>query len=573
MEDFVVNSLSTIQPELVMCGGDLTEAMSSLLQYSQHEAEWQQYRDIVSRRWRNVTWLDIRGNHDNFNVLSRNSPNNFFAKYSVMGPKGFLNSYKVSLASRGQKFNFIAVDETWAVGMIYYNYVGCIDPSEQAVLDDLVSGVKSDEVTIMFGHYPASVVKQFDYVRTLISRGLVYLSGHLHNLGWFNVFTLYTFHNDEEDLELELVDWKVNRRFRVVAVYDGKLSFTDVKFDEWPIVVVAYPKNIQFMMPSKENYSNYEESTIKVLVFHKATVLQVFIGIDEEEKDVATAVGGGPLYVLPWDAAKYSEGVHHVKVKVLDQYNKESEFSQQFTLNPQKVAKFSKTWSNIMMRHSWAMLFHILYAVTLFFNLSIPLSLKIVIYLKQSGKLSSESRKCVLKFTNCCLIRKLVLVIGHNVMGLSIIIFALYLAAGPWLVGSLIEGHIGAVFAWGAVVDSTLVNTELPFAYYFVHLGLIHPVVALALGHLLDFRHNQREDARCGLIGHILITVLLLVVMGLNFYLSLNLWRQFGVSGFLVGPLKTWSYVFYAVMFWLAWRSTKAEITAVRWVLSSGECN
>ena len=115
----MVNTLSTIQPELVMCGGDLTEAKSSLLKAAQDEAEWQQYRDIVSKRWRNVAWLDIRGNHDNLNVLSRNSSENFYAKYSSMGPRGFLNSYKVSLASRGQKFNIIAVDATWAVGMNY----------------------------------------------------------------------------------------------------------------------------------------------------------------------------------------------------------------------------------------------------------------------------------------------------------------------------------------------------------------------------------------------------------------------------------------------------------------------
>ena len=35
----MVNTLSTIQPELVMCGGDLTEAKSSLLKAAQDEAE------------------------------------------------------------------------------------------------------------------------------------------------------------------------------------------------------------------------------------------------------------------------------------------------------------------------------------------------------------------------------------------------------------------------------------------------------------------------------------------------------------------------------------------------------
>ena len=567
------NTLSTIQPELVMCGGDLTEAKSSLLKAAQDEAEWQQYRDIVSRRWRNVAWLDIRGNHDNLNVLSRNSSENFYAKYSSMGPRGFLNSYKVSLASRGQKFNIIAVDATWAVGMNYpFNFVGYIDQTEQSSLDGLVSSLKSDEVSIMFGHYPTSVVAQFDYVRSLISRGLVYLSGHLHDLALFRMYQMYSFH-DKDNLELELVDWKNNRKFRILAVDNGKLSFTDVKFDDWPIALVTYPKDTKFMMPSKENYSHYEENTIKVLVFHKINISKVIIGIDMETEVEASAVDGGPLYVLPWDAGKFKKGAHRITVKVVDENKVVKEFQHDFTLNPEEAVKFSNVMSNFVLRSSFSKLFHWLYGLTLFFNLAIPSAMAVTIYLSQSGKLSSTSRRHIQKFSNCCLVRKLMLVTGHNVICVSLIIFVIYMAVGPWVVGSLVEGRTGAVFAWGVVVDSTLVHSQVPFAYYFVHFGLIHPVVVLAIGHLLDFKYGQMMDVgggtgNCGIMRHVAISVSLLLMMAFSVFLSLSFWHQFGSLGFLLGPLKTWSYVFYSAMFWLAWRSSADRMAAVHRVLT-----
>ena len=569
----MVNTLSTIQPELVMCGGDLTEAKSSLLKAAQDEAEWQQYRDIVSRRWRNVAWLDIRGNHDNLNVLNRNSSENFYAKYSSMGPQGFLNSYKVSLASRGQKFNIIAVDATWAVGMNYpFNFVGYIDQTEQSSLDGLVSSLKSDEVSIMFGHYPTSVVAQFDYVRSLISRGLVYLSGHLHDLALFRMYQMYSFH-DKDNLELELVDWKNNRKFRILAVDNGKLSFTDVKFDDWPIALVTYPKDTKFMMPSKENYSHYEENTIKVLVFHKINISKVIIGIDMETEVEASAVDGGPLYVLPWDAGKFKKGAHRITVKVVDENEIVKEFQQDFTLNPEEADKFSNVMSNFVLRSSFSKLFHWLYGLTLFFNLAIPSAMAVTIYLSQSGKLSSTSRRHIQKFSNCCLVRKLMLVTGHNVICVSLIIFVIYMAVGPWVVGSLVEGRTGAVFAWGVVVDSTLVHSQVPFAYYFVHFGLIHPVVVLAIGHLLDFKYGQMMDVgggtgECGMMRHVAISVSLLLMMAFSVFLSLSFWHQFGSLGFLLGPLKTWSYVFYSAMFWLAWRSSADRLAAVHRVLT-----
>ncbi len=552
-----------------MCGGDLTEAKSSNLQAAQDRLEWEEYDRIVSRRWSNVTWLDIRGNHDTLNVLGRNSSENFYSVHSSMGSQGYLNSYKVSLESRGQTFNVLAIDATWELGVNYpFNFVGQIAEAEQKNLKSLMSEVKDEDVTMMFGHYPTSAVEQGGFLRDLISKGIVYLSGHLHDLALFRMHTMFSFHNDR-DLELELVDWKNNRKFRILAVDQGKLSFVDVEFNEWqtqPVALVTYPKDIQFMNPVKEDFSNYQENIIKVLVFHNLPISKVLISLDGGDEIEAEAVDGGPLYILPWNSEKYKTGVHTIKVRVMDFVKRKAVkyYEHKFTLNPEEAVRFNRFMPNFVLRSSFATLFHTLFGLTLTFNIMIPVGLKVILTLLQSGKLTPNYRKKFQKFLSCCLVRKLMLVVSHDVILISMMIFILYMAVGPWVIGSMIEGRLGAVFAWGVVVDNTMVRSQVPFAYYFLHFGLIHPVMVLAVGHLLDIRYGQATGSSLtGILAHFSVTASLLLMTAGSLFLSFTFWIQFGVLGIFLGPLKTWSYIFYSLMFWLAWRTKPEFLTSL----------
>ena len=456
----------------------------------------------------------------------------------------------------------LAIDATWELGVNYpFNFVGQITEAEQQNLQSLVSDITEDEVTLMFGHYPTSVVEQTTFIRELISRGLVYLSGHLHDLALFRMHTMFSFHNDR-DLELELVDWKNNRRLRILAVDQGKLSFTDFKFNEWPVALVTYPKDVHFMNPAKEDLNNYQENNIRVLIFHNKQITQVLISVNGGDDMEAEDVEGGPLYILPWDSEKYKTGVHFIRVRVMDEENNEKLFEQKFSLNPDEAERFNSLMPNIVLRSSFATLFHALFGLTLALNILIPVCLKVILRLLQSGKLTLSYRKKIQRVLNFCLVRKLMLVVSHDLILVSMMVFVLYMALGPWVFGSMIEGRLGAVFAWGVVVDSTRVRSQVPFAYYFVHFGLIHPVMVLGIGHLLDFRYGQATTrALTSRLGHVSITASLLLMTTGALILSLTFWMQFGVLGFFLGPLKTWSYFFYSLMFWLAWR-TKPEVLA-----------
>ena len=81
-------------------------------------------------------------------------------------------------SSRGQKFNVVAIDATVEPGMrIPFNFVGHINEERQAVVSDIVADIQEDEIGIFLGHYPTSVVRESDYLRSLISHGL---GGHIH---------------------------------------------------------------------------------------------------------------------------------------------------------------------------------------------------------------------------------------------------------------------------------------------------------------------------------------------------------------------------------------------------------
>jgi len=558
LKDFVTNTLETIKPEVVVCGGDLTEAKPNHLQASQDEKEWKSYKEIVDSRWKSLPWLDIRGNHDNLNVLSRNSTNNYFSKYSVMGQKGYLGSYVTPWQIRGQNLNFIAVDATLEVGMNYpFNFVGNIDANQQKLLNNITINLPEDSINILFGHYPTSVVRQSEFLRSLISHGLVYLSGHLHDLAIFRMHNMYSFHNGN-DLELELVDWKNNRMFRVLAVDHGTLSFADVKFGSWPIVLPTYPKNMEFMMPGKEKYEDYLRNTIRVLVFSDVLITRVTFAVDDEEPVEASQANDGPLYEMAWDASKHATGQHKLIVTAVDANDRSSVVEQMFTLNPSEAEQVDNFFPNFVLRSSFTTLFHVLFIMTLLANACTALCMKYLYFRAQTGQLSPRYLQNLRSCARFCLFRKLFLVCSYNKIFIPLVCFVLYMAFGPWIVGSLIEGHTGAVFAWGALVNMQMVHAQVPFAYYFLHFAIIHPVVVLVLGHVLDYRNSLiTNNVRSSKVAHVAFLGGFIFVLVSSIFFSLTFWLQFGILGFMIGPLKTWSYIFYAAMFWLAWTVPK----------------
>lgn len=78
---FLDEMIPLIGPHVVIVSGDLTDAKASNMRSTgQIEQEWQIYAQLLrdSHVLERTVWLDLRGNHDNFDVLDINSPSNLY---------------------------------------------------------------------------------------------------------------------------------------------------------------------------------------------------------------------------------------------------------------------------------------------------------------------------------------------------------------------------------------------------------------------------------------------------------------------------------------------------------------
>ena len=62
-----------------------------------------------------TAWLDLRGNHDTFDVPFETHPNNFYRRFSIRGGNVSSYSHHVMLDG-GDKYSFIATDFTPSPG-------------------------------------------------------------------------------------------------------------------------------------------------------------------------------------------------------------------------------------------------------------------------------------------------------------------------------------------------------------------------------------------------------------------------------------------------------------------------
>ncbi|KAG8240348.1 hypothetical protein J437_LFUL000823, partial [Ladona fulva] len=315
LKEFCDITVNVINPKVVLASGDLTDAKSENNMGSrQYIEEWKYYQGILKdcKALKKTLWLDVRGNHDNFNVPGIDSSENYYRNYSMQGrihPRSYLT--KVQGHSKEEVYSFIAVDACLDPGPRRpFNFVGVLSEHEYRYLKDLGKEAKNGTVaSIWFGHYPTScILAPNPGARALVGQGMAYLCGHFHTFGGLvpNMYTL----QHTGSLELELGDWKDNR---VLAAIDhGLFSFVDVAHNDWPIVLITNPKHALYVMPSKEPVDSIASSShIRLLAFSVSPLLAVKVSVDDGVFEDCSLIEG-PLYVSPWNPAKYSVGLHQL---------------------------------------------------------------------------------------------------------------------------------------------------------------------------------------------------------------------------------------------------------------------
>lgn len=554
--EFCHLTINAIKPSVVLASGDLTDAKTKdSIGSEQLEGEWKHYRDILdeSNIKKRTLWLDIRGNHDNFNVGSPLSKQNYFTNYSIQG-KEHPRSYRYQIKKRNNVYTFIGIDACLEPGPRRpFNFIGHLDDLEVKELHSLILQTESgpNNYTVFFGHFPTSCILSpgNDNVRDIIGRhkqGLVYVCGHLHKLGGLipNMYTL----QQAGFLELELGDWKDNRVYRLLAIDHGFLSFIDIQHRHWPVVLVTNPKDALFFNPSKENLDVIKNSThIRILAFSLSTIDYIRVKLDSENWEYCKRVKG-PLFVTPWNPRKFLHGLHRLEIYVRDVEGREKYETQLFALDGTKLS--FGILPKIALMSNASILFQTMFFVTLSLSIVPLFVIRYLHRLVAGGQMVKPKLR-----QSCCysLLQKIWILCTVDRIFWPIVLYPLYLAVGPWTIGYLVENHLGAVFAWGIFVNNTFLPGAFTYAYGFLQLITFQIPITFIMAKMVHFRFQEitiKTGKGLSFKNKIFFHLPFSIVFVMQVIMAYLFWLAYGTLAFILGPLRTWSLILAAVLYW-----------------------
>ncbi|XP_058450180.1 transmembrane protein 62-like [Malaya genurostris] len=547
--EFCNQTVDIIRPTIVLASGDLTDAKTSdFLGSQQHEDEWRWYRDVLrdTNVLNKTTWLDIRGNHDNFNVPALQTKHDLFTNYSVQG-KNHPRSYMHQVTVGGDRYSFIAVDACLEPGPKRpFNFVGMLSMNETEHIISLAE--KSREMdtnyTIWFGHYPTSCILTpglgTSGVRNLIGKyqeGYAYLCGHFHKLGGA-VPQMYTM-QQEGFLELELGDWMKNRMYRLAAFDHGLFSFVDLQHNQWPVILITNPKNALFNIPGKEgSLVQLESSHIRLLAFSPAKISECQVKVDQQEWIDCTRVSK-ELFVVPWMPSRYDQGMHQLSVFVRDVDGRYRVLEQEFTLDGSRK-KFSLLARFVLM-YDTNKIFQAFFSVALICCL-LPLCVfRIWHMLVRYGAVPRPRIR-----SYCCRgwIRKMWILSTVDRLVFPIVGYCLYLTCGPWSFGEIIDGHMGIVFVWGIFVNGAFLPGTLTYLYGFFQLAFCQlPLIVIFASNSQKrfYRGPSSGEKKLNFLAASWQNLPFILIMTVELLLALIFWNAYGTLAFMITPLRTWS--------------------------------
>ncbi|XP_077866120.1 transmembrane protein 62-like [Saccoglossus kowalevskii] len=128
LQHFCMKYIDIIQPKLVLVTGDLTDSMYKG-HVGQRKIDWQKYRQILEDTGvvNKTVWLDVRGNHDVYDVISADSNQHFYRNFSHRGRQGeshFLYQVKSSFGI----YSFIYINAVrLPASKIPFNFFGYLN--------------------------------------------------------------------------------------------------------------------------------------------------------------------------------------------------------------------------------------------------------------------------------------------------------------------------------------------------------------------------------------------------------------------------------------------------------------
>ncbi|VVC93869.1 unnamed protein product [Leptidea sinapis] len=441
-------------------------------------------------------------------------------------------SYVYYKQHNGVNVAFLGIDACPEPGLRRpFNFIGILDGQEQQKIQKLKTEAesKADHI-VWFGHYPTSCILSLHLespsldIRDLIAAAhgsQVYVCGHLHAMGGL-VPRMYTKHK-KGYLELELGDWKDNRMYRLAAIDHGMFSFVDQKHNTWPVVLVTNPKHAKYAMPGREPLHLIPDSThVRILVFSDVDIDSVKISFDNTSWSDCK-LQKLPLYTCDWQPQTLLTGLHNLYVKAIDKMDREANIVHPFSLDG-SVMNFEITPRILLMLDAGVVA---IFGTLLMLNV-IPLVVLRLI-------------KCPPKYRRRCgrqIVRRVWLLSKIDRVFYPIVLYAAYLPFGPWAIGELIDGYIGAIFAWGIIIKGAYLPEPFTYMYGSVQLMFVQIPLIFVLAHCLQTRLMNQCTTR---VKYIIKNLPFIFLLTIQLLLAYFFWLEYGTISFLFSPLRTWS--------------------------------
>ncbi|XP_072786128.1 transmembrane protein 62 isoform X4 [Taeniopygia guttata] len=354
-------------------------------------------------------------------------------------------------------------------------------------------------------------------------------------------------------LELELGDWMDNRRYRILAFDHDLLSFADLNFEEWPVVLITNPKSFLYSSSTHEPLVKILYSThIRILAFSPSVIISVKVYIDGVHLGNAHHVSG-PIYVLKWSPQNYSEGFHHIEVTVQDASGRIGTCGHLFGMEENLSLRFD-FWSSVILLTDHYVLARVL------FGLIVLIQITLLVVFRHLQKPALKGKPGLLTLTSY----SLHVFSKTNTFYYSILVLNLYTILGPWFVGELIDGQMGACFSFGVFVGGSFLQGSMTFVVGILQMMFFNlPLMAYLCWCLLlrcqghSFRSHIRHVRRLVAVPVHLAMALLLAW---QLYSCYFLQRTYGTLAFFLSPMRTWLVVLTTALIYKTWTLKSSEL-------------
>ncbi|XP_043776244.1 transmembrane protein 62 isoform X2 [Cervus elaphus] len=379
------------------------------------------------------------------------------------------------------------------------------------------------------------------------------------------VWTLYNIHcpfsitrtsvNNEGTLELELGDWKDNRRYRIFAFDHDLFSFADLIFGEWPVVLITNPKSLLYSSAKHEPLERLLHSThIRVLAFSLSSITSVAVKIDGVHLGQASHLSG-PIFILKWNPRNYSNKTHNIEVIVQDSAGRSKSVQHIFSAREDIHLRFDLLASFILLTDHCTVA-RVTFVMIVLMQLIVLIIFRYQAYPEHKGPLGFIN----LMSFSLHVLSKL------NISYYSVLLLTLYTVLGPWFVGEIIKGKLGCCFSFGIFVDGHFLQGSITFIVGILQLVFFNiPLMVYLCWILLQrcFGHSFRSHLRQGKYLQIIPVHLLMLLLYIwHIYSCYFLHMTYGTLALLLSPLRTWLTLATPVLIRCVWSLNSAELGA-----------